>query len=314
MDGAASDGYEAEFLHDLVQGLSAPQKSIPARWLYDAAGSELFDQITELSEYYPTRTEIGILTAHAAEMTAAFGEDAVLVEYGAGSALKIRLLLDAGSNISVYAPVDISTVHLEAAAERLSADYRHLIIRPITADFMDEGLGAALDGLPERRTGFFPGSTVGNLSDTQIETLLTAARTDLGEDGVFLIGLDQPKSPDVLVPAYDDAAGVTAAFNLNLLVRANRELGADFDVDAFRHRAIWNAQESRIEMHLECLRDQTVSVGGQSFRFSKGERIHTENSRKLAVDVFAALAAKSGWTVSQTWTDERAYFALVLLR
>lgn len=310
---ASEDDPRAALERDVLEGLSRAQKAIPSRWLYDAAGSALFDQITDLPEYYPTRTELGILADHAGGMAAAIGPDALLVEYGAGSLVKVRYLLDALETPSGFVPVDISRTHLEEAAGRLRADYPDLPVYPVVGDFMSGALGNEMPDVPGRRVGFFPGSTIGNLLDDQILKFLSACRRDLGGDGGLLIGIDRPKSPDVLVPAYDDAAGVTAAFNLNLLTRLNRELGADFDLDAFRHRAVWNAPESRIEMHLVSVRRQAVRMAGRSFDLAEGETIHTENSRKIAMDVFAGLAEQAGWRIETRWTDARGYFAMMYL-
>ncbi len=309
----SDDGsFDAAFLQDVLNGLAQRQKSIPARWFYDKRGSQLFDQITALPEYYPTRTETGILAEKAGEMAARIGADALLVEYGAGSLVKVRYLLDQFERPAGYAPVDISETHLHAAARKLQADYPKLSIHPIAADFMGEDLG---DRLPDggRRVGFFPGSTIGNLSDEQIVLFLKTARRDLGPDALFLIGTDLPKAEDVLVPAYDDAAGVTAAFNLNLLDRANRELGANFNLETFKHLAVWNAEESRIEMHLRSAIDQTIAIAGREFVFSVGETIHTENSRKLPPEGLDALAREAGWQIERDWRDEKDWFSLTLL-
>lgn len=309
MDGLTRD----PFREDVLEGLAKPQKAIPSRWLYDEKGSQLFDQITRLPEYYPTRTELGILRERADEMAEAIGPDAVIVEYGAGSLLKIRLLLDALERPAVFVPVDISASHLDAAADELQADYPDLVIQPIASDFMASNLGEALPEAAGRRAGFFPGSTVGNLGDDDICRFLRNARADLGGQACFVIGLDQPKSPDILVPAYDDAQGVTAAFNKNLLVRMNRELGGNIDIGAFAHEARWNGAASRIEMHLTSLKDQSVKVAGETFAFRKGETIHTENSRKIALDAFSALAETAGWALTRHWTDPDGLFAVMLL-
>ncbi|MEQ9316130.1 MAG: L-histidine N(alpha)-methyltransferase, partial [Henriciella sp.] len=215
MDGFTED----PFRKDVLAGLSQKQKSLPSRWLYDARGSQLFDEITELPEYYPTRTELKILNAEAAAMAKAIGPNAVIVEYGAGSLLKVRILLDALEQPHAFVPVDISASHLKAAADELEADYPDLLVQPIVSDFMASNLGERLPQGSGRTVGFFPGSTIGNLLDPEIKRFLSTVRADLGDGSALIIGLDQPKSPDVLVPAYDDAAGVTAAFNKNLLTR-----------------------------------------------------------------------------------------------
>lgn len=309
MDGLTRD----PFREDVLEGLARTQKAIPSRWLYDEKGSQLFDQITRLPEYYPTRTELGILRERAGEMADAIGPDAVIVEYGAGSLVKIRLLLDALERPAAFVPVDISASHLDAAADELKADYPGLLIQPIASDFMASNLGEALPVSVGLRAGFFPGSTVGNLGNDDICRFLRNARADLGEQACFVIGLDQPKSPDILVPAYDDAQGVTAAFNKNLLVRINRELGGKFDIDTFAHEARWNAADSRIEMHLVSLKDQSVKIAGETFAFKRGETIHTENSRKIPLDAFADLAMKAGWALTRHWTDKDGLFAVMLL-
>lgn len=309
MDGEATN----PFLDDVLAGLSARRKAIPSRWLYDARGSQLFDEITELDEYYPTRTELKILTGQARDMANAIGPDAVIVEYGAGSLMKVRILLDALEAPRAFVPVDISSEHLEASANELRAFYPDLDIYPVASDFMASNLGASLPEGGRRRAGFFPGSTMGNLLDREIDRFLKTTREDLGDEACFIIGLDQPKSPDILIPAYDDAGGVTADFNLNLLARINRELEGSFDVSAFEHEARWNSEDSRIEMHLRSLKDQTVTVAGREFSFAEGETIHTENSRKIALDRFAGMAENAGWTLTRKWTDEDGLFAVVLL-
>lgn len=313
MDGDRHSATYDAFLNDVLAGLSQAEKSLPARWFYDAEGSRLFDLITQLPEYYPTRTELGILEQRAGDMAQRIGPDALIVEYGAGSLVKIRYLLDALERPAGFVPVDISETHLKHAADKLREAYPGLAVHPVAADFMRDSLrlSAAWDG--RRKVGFFPGSTIGNLSDPQIHAFLTAARKDLGADGLFLIGVDQPKSPELLLKAYDDAQGVTAAFNLNLLARINRELGGDFDIDQFRHKAVWNAKESRIEMHLKSLVRQTAHIQGRSFEFAAEETIHTENSRKIPSDVFANLAEKAGWRIIADWRDDKNWFAMILL-
>lgn len=309
-DAPAPDA-RATFLKDVLAGLSQTPKSLPCQYFYDEAGSQLFEQITELPEYYPTRTETAILQAHAHEIAAALGEQVLLVEYGAGASTKTRILLDALKAMSGYVPIDVSETFLLQTAEQVRADYPGLTVYPIVGDFMIRlGLPLGAKGQP---VGFFPGSTIGNLSDEDIVAFMSAARDLLGADSQFLIGVDLRKSPDILIPAYDDAAGVTAAFNLNLLKRINRELSADFDLSAFKHRAIWNDERSRIEMHLESLRDQTVKMGGSALNFAQGETIHTENSRKFSIDTLLTLFEQTGWTLKTQWLDEKRYFAVLLL-
>lgn len=301
------------FLQDVISGLALKQKAVPSRWLYDARGSSLFDAITQLPEYYPTRTELSILRENASSMAEAVGPEAVMVEYGAGSLLKVRILLDAMKDPAAFVPVDISSEHLKAAAEELKADYPALSVVPVVSDFMASNLGNSLPDTGRRRVGFFPGSTIGNLLDHDIYRFLALRRQDLGAGSCFIIGLDQPKSPDILIPAYDDAEGVTAAFNLNLLKRINRELGGDFDLGAFEHEARWNEAESRIEMHLRSLRRQSVTVSGRRFDFEEGETIHTENSRKISLERFSHMAESTGWSLTRTWMDAEELFAVFLL-
>jgi len=305
-------GSKSAFLSDVERGLSAPQKSLPCQYFYDEAGSNLFEQITELEEYYPTRTEVSILRAHAADIARQLGANALLVEYGAGASTKTRILLDALEAPEGYVPIDVSEDFLLQTADGLRAEYPSLPVHPIVGDFMVRlGLPEGTSGTP---VGFFPGSTIGNLSDEEITEFMQSARALLGETGKFVIGADLRKSPSILIPAYDDAAGVTAKFNLNLLIRINRELGADFDLDGFVHRAIWNDAASRIEMHLESLTDQVVSINGRTFTFAAGETIHTEISRKFDLDSLTDLVAKTGWHLDQVWCDDNEYFAVILLQ
>ncbi|GAB5456936.1 MAG: L-histidine N(alpha)-methyltransferase [Henriciella sp.] len=299
------------FLSDVLAGLAARQKTLPCQYFYDEVGSNLFEQITELPEYYPTRTEIGILNTHANAIAAALGAQTLLVEYGAGASTKTRILLDALQDPAGYVPIDVSEDFLLQTAAALKAEYPDLTVRPIAADFMVElGLPDDIAGIP---VGFFPGSTIGNLSDDEIDQFLRAARRLLGADSKFIIGLDLRKSPDILIPAYDDAQGVTAAFNMNLLKRINRELGANFDLGAFQHEAIWNDDASRIEMHLRSQTAQTVQIGEIEIAFAAGETIHTENSRKFDLTKFVTLASTTGWTLRKDWQDGRGFFAVLML-
>ena len=307
----AAAGQLAAFRRAVVRGLANPQKTLPCQYFYDEAGSELFEQITELEEYYPTRTEVAILNAHAGDMADALGPDILLVEYGAGASTKTRILLNHLVAPAGYVPIDVSEAFLLQTAEGLRRDYPDLPVHPIVGDFMIRlGLPQDLGGRP---VGFFPGSTIGNLDDEEIDTFMRAARALLGEMGQFIIGIDLRKSPDILIPAYDDAAGVTAAFNLNLLNRINRELGGRFNLSKFAHRAIWNDKASRIEMHLESLTEQQVQIGADRFSFAPGETIHTENSRKFDLETFTAQISATGWRSTRIWRDANAYFAVLLL-
>jgi dimethylhistidine N-methyltransferase len=299
----------SEFGRAMLAGLSRRPRSISPKFFYDATGSQLFDQICELPEYYPTRTELRILGECAAEIAEQAGPGAEIVEFGAGSLTKVRLLLDALEAPKRYLPIDISGEHLEAAAERLKADYPALAVQPIAADYtMPMVLPAPLPGAG-KRVGFFPGSTIGNFEpDEALAFLQLAARMLRG--GGLLIGVDLVKAPDRLHAAYNDAQGVTAAFNLNLLRRANAELDADFDVGAFAHSAFYNAPKQRIEMHLVSRRAQTVSLGGERFELEDGETIHTEYSHKFTVDGLRALAVKAGFRPGKVWTDPERLFSV----
>ena len=304
---------EAEvFRTDLTAGLSRTPKRTSPKWFYDAAGSDLFEDITRLPEYYPTRQEAALLRTVAPEWAARFGPRATLVEFGSGASEKTRIVLDAVPDLATYVPIDISPDALEAAADRLRAAYPDLQVRPVTGDFL------SLDGLPDgvgegRKIGFFPGSTIGNLTPDEAVAFLTGARRLLGEDALFVLGVDLVKGPETLIAAYDDARGVTAAFNRNLLVRANRELGADFDVEAFAHLAVWNPIASRMEMHLQATRPMTVTIGDRRIDFARGETIHTENSRKFTEASVRELASASGWRVAKFREGGAPSVALALL-
>jgi dimethylhistidine N-methyltransferase len=301
-----------EFEADVLAGLAKAQKSVPPKYFYDAEGSRLFEAITELGEYYPTRTEIALLRRIAPDVAHLISPGAALVEFGSGASLKTRILLDAAPQIGVYAPIDISRAALDEAAVAIRRDYPKLTVAPLLEDFTRAiELPAAAQARPV--TGFFPGSTIGNFTPPEARAFLRGARGLLGPGSRFLVGIDVVKSEQTLVAAYDDALGITAAFNKNLLVRINRELGGDFDTEAFAHRAIWNAGASRIEMHLESLKAQTVSVAGRTFAFAQGETLHTENSYKFTLEGFAALAAEAGWGLETSWLNEDPTFAVVSL-
>ena len=300
------------FRDDLIDGLSRPQKALPPKWFYDAEGSRLFEAITDLPEYYPTRQETALLRERAGDLAAAFGPGAVLVEFGSGASEKTRILLDAAPDLGAYVPLDISESALFEASERLRQAYPALEVRPLLGDF--ENLAPLPDDLPRGRCiGFFPGSTIGNLSPDEAVRFLDAARRMLGEGAMFVLGVDLVKDPAVLVRAYDDSQGVTAAFNRNVLVRANAELGADFDLGAFAHRAVWNAEQSRIEMHLQAETPTAATVDGRAFRFQQGETIHTESSRKFTREAVEDMAAKAGWRLVRFDASAEPSVALALL-
>lgn len=301
------------FMADALAGLSGQPKRLLAKYFYDAAGSALFEEITRLPEYYPTRTELGILSERGAEIAALVPEGAVLLEFGSGSATKIRALLAHLPHLAAYVPVDVSGEFLRSEAQALAADYPALTIAPVEADFTRAfTLPPVARGAP--RAGFFPGSTIGNFEPHQAQAFLRHAGRILGPDSVLIVGVDLDKDPTRLEAAYDDAAGVTARFNLNLLVRMNRELGADFDLGGFRHRAFYNGAQHRIEMHLVSLVAQQVRIGGDTIAFEAGETIHTENSCKYTPDGFARLAASSGWRSEQVWIDDERLFSIHALR
>lgn len=301
------------FLDDVLRGLQQSPKTLPCKYFYDAVGSRLFDRICELDEYYPTRTEQAITVAHADAIAARIGPRAMLVEYGSGSSIKTRTLLDHADDLVAYVPVDISAAHLAATAQGLRERYPDIEVLPVCADFTKPFELPVPSREPRRRTVYFPGSTIGNFAPDAARALLERIASQCGSGGSLVIGIDLQKDPRVLEAAYDDAEGVTAAFNLNLLRRINRELGADFVVEAFRHLARYDETHGRIEMHLESLRDQVVTIGGRRIAFTEGETICTEHSHKYTVDGFAGLAANAGFTVDARWTDDRDWFALLSL-
>ena len=312
--GRERSGAEEAFADEALRGLSRPRKAIPPKWLYDARGSALYELICEQPEYYPPRLETALLTRHGDELSDAIGPDALVFEYGAGSARKTALLLGALRRPAAYVPVEISREPLLAATEALRARFPRLPVRPVLADFTAPFALPIGDVACRRRVAFFPGSTIGNFDPPDAVALLRRMARDAGPGGLLAIGVDLPKEEAVLVAAYDDARGATAAFDLNLLGRMNRELAADFRLSAFRHRAFWNARLSRIEMHLESREPQVVRVADRAFGFERGETIHTESAYKWEPRAFDALAAIAGWTPEAVWTDDRAWFALRLYR
>ncbi|GGE87449.1 L-histidine N(alpha)-methyltransferase [Sphingomonas prati] len=298
------------FRADVLAGLAARPRAIPARWFYDREGSELFEKITDLPEYYPTRVETALLSRHAGDIAKLVGPGRAVVEFGSGSSTKTPHLL-AAVEPAAYVPIDISGDFLRESSAALAADFPKLPIVPVEADFMHPiATPDRIAGLP--RLGFFPGSTIGNMVARTAVNLLRAMVETLGEGSMLLIGMDRVKSPDVLVPAYDDAQGVTAAFNLNLLHRINRDLDADVPVDAFRHRAVWNDVHARVEMHLEATRDVAFTIVGEQFMMAAGETIHTENSHKYGPRDARVLLRAGAWEPIAEWTDPDDQFALIL--
>lgn len=300
------------FRRDIVAGLSRVPKATPPIWFYDRRGSELFEAITDLPEYYPTRTETMLLERHGAHFAAAVGPGRAVVEFGAGSARKTPHLLRA-IHPAAYVPIDISGDFLRASGAAIASTFPGLPVLPLVGDFNgDLTLPAAIDGLP--RLGFFPGSTIGNMEPAAAVDLLRAMRRLLGDDAMLLIGMDQIKDRDRLVAAYDDPAGVTAAFNLNLLARINRELDGDLPLDSFVHRAIWNDDKARIEMHLQATRALHFHVAGHCFDMAAGETIHTESSHKYGPRDDRLLLRAGRWEPVDEWTDEEGLFSLILAR
>jgi len=301
-----------DFGNAVLAGLSQSTKTIPARYFYDARGSVLFEAITELPEYYPTRTEIGLLTSHAGEIATTVGPGRAVVEFGSGSSAKTPLLLRAVAP-AAYVPIDISAAFMAESAAALGTAFPGLPVHPLAGDFTHAlRLPPQVAGVP--KLGFFPGSTLGNAAPRAAVDLLRAFAATLGDDAWLVIGLDLRKDRHLLEAAYDDAQGVTAAFNLNLLARINRELGGTIDIAAFRHRARWNGDAGRVEMHLEALRDTEFGVLGERFALKAGETIHTENSYKWTFDEARLLARAGGWVPVTGWVDAGAKFGLHLWR
>lgn len=316
--GPLHDYYEFEhadedFRAAVVDGLSQPQKRLPSKYFYDERGSKLFEQITQLPEYYPTRTEVALLRTHAVEFAELIGPHASLVEFGSGSSTKVRILLDALEAPSAYIPIDISREHLIESAKELADAYPDLRVVPVAADYTQP---LELPDIPDEvvRIGFFPGSTIGNFAYAEAVDFLHTVATELGTDNGLLIGVDLKKDPAILHAAYNDAAGITAEFNLNILHHINRELGADFNLDGFTHDARWQPEKGRIEMHLVSNGKQTVSVDGHKFEFVEGESIHSEDSHKYTIAEFHALAAEAGWRAYRHWTDADNLFSIHYLR
>ena len=302
------------FLEDVRAGLTAERKSLPCKYFYDARGSKLFDRICELEEYYLTRTEICVMQAHIGSIVDALGERCTLVEYGSGSSRKTRILLDHLIDPVAYVPVDIARSHLEASAAQLREEYPAMPVFPVCADYSSHVKLPEVPAAADNVVVYFPGSTIGNMDHAQATEFLERIAALTGRHGGLLIGVDLEKDPAVLEAAYNDREGVSAAFNKNVLRRANCELGTDFNLSEFKHRATYNEQEHRIESHLVSLSRQNVVVDGISVQFDINETIHTENSYKYSLERFAALARDSGFAVEQVWTDDRDYFSVQFLR
>ena len=301
------------FMDAVLDGLAKSQKELPCKFFYDERGSQLFDQICELDEYYPTRTELALLEDRAEEISTLIGHGAALVEFGCGSLQKVRILLEALDEPAAFIPIDISKEHLIASAQDLASQFPALRIEPVVADYTQPLQLPDLEHAP-KRVGFFPGSTVGNFTRDEAVAFLKVVADIVGEGGELLIGVDLKKDEAILNAAYNDREGVTAAFNLNILHRINAELGADFDLSAFSHKAFYSADMGRIEMHIESLKDQQVKINGSTIGFSEGETIHTENSHKYGVEEFKSHAFRAGFESICTWTDNDDLFSVHYLR
>jgi dimethylhistidine N-methyltransferase len=298
------------FLKDVIDGLSLQQKALPPKYFYDARGSALFDAICTLPEYYPTRTELSMLEASGGEMADRIGGGSAIVEYGSGSGRKTRLLIRA-LQPRAYVAIDISGEQLRNAAEELAREFPAVRVSAICGDYTRHLPLKPLAGIAvSKRVVFFPGSTIGNFTVAEALEFLQNARQVAGAGGAMLVGVDLEKDRRILDAAYNDAHGVTAQFNLNVLRRINAELGGDFNLDAFEHRAFYDSQQTRVEMHLVSLREQQVHIAGHAFRFSAGETIHTENSCKYSVAAFQDLARRAGFEPSHVWTDPQHLFSI----
>jgi dimethylhistidine N-methyltransferase len=305
---------EENFRDAVLAGLAQAPKELPCKFFYDDRGSALFEKICELPEYYLTRTEIAILDRYAGDIAAQISPNARLVELGSGASIKVRILLQALSSPSAYVPVDISREFLREAGAQVARDFPRLPVVAVCADYTRPFELPPLPGPAGKTVGFFPGSTIGNFEPDAVVRFLRHCADLLGPDGEMLIGADRKKDPAILNAAYNDSAGMNAAFNLNLLVRINRELGADLNVDSFKHVAFYNPDEGRMELYLKSLQAQTVTIDDRRFDFAAGELIHTENSYKYAIDEFRELAARAGFEAVQTWTDRDQLFGVYYLR
>ncbi len=304
----------ASMLEEVMTGLQKPRKELPCKLFYDEAGSRLFERITELDEYYLTRTETAIMQEFSPEIAALLGAGCMLIEYGSGNSEKVKILLDHMSEVVAYVPIDISREHLMCSAARVAAMYPGVDVLPVCADFTDSSFIIPSSIEPaSRRIVYYPGSTIGNFHTEETIRFLERIANVCGEGGGLLLGVDLKKAPAVLLRAYNDSLGVTAEFNLNLLTRINRELNADFPVDRFRHVAVYDESKGRIEMHLVSTERQAVCVNGTEIRFEKGESIWTESSYKYTLDEFSNIAAKAGFDVSKVWTDSEQLFSVQYL-
>ncbi len=300
----------ADDMSEIIEGLSKQQKSLPPKFFYDERGSKLFDAICELPEYYLTRTELSIMQTHIEEIVSLVGPQASLIEFGSGSSLKTRMLLQNLDRLAAYVPVDISREHLVAAADSLAADYPAVEVWPVLADFMQPFKLPNPSVMPLRNIVYFPGSTIGNFSPDDAHKLLKVMHVEAGEDGALLIGVDLQKDIAIIERAYNDEGGVTAEFNVNMLSHLNNEFGANFNLDLFRPSAVYDAEHGRVEMSLISKCEQIVRVGGQSFHFAEGEALITEHSHKYTLEQFSGMAQKAGFVVDTVWTDPEQLFSV----
>ena len=320
MDGAVAFAFhdlapgEESFRDAVFAGLARRPRSLPCKFFYDARGSELFEEICRVPEYYLTRTETAILEECADEIADRIGPHCRLIELGSGASRKVRILLQALDRPAAYVPVDISREHLREAAAQLAADFPDLPVVAVCADYTRPFTLPVLAGPAGKRVGFFPGSTIGNFEPAMVVDFLAHCARLLGPEGEMLVGADLKKDVDVLDAAYNDRAGANAAFNLNVLERINRELGADIDIDRFEHVAFYNPNAGRVELYVKSLADQTIEIAGRRFEIDRGELIHTENSYKYAIDEFRVLAARAGFRSGETWTDRGQLFSVHYLR
>lgn len=300
-------------IHQILNGLSAPQKQISPKYFYDARGSKLFDDITRLPEYYLTNAELGIMRDNIAEIVESVGKQASLIEFGSGSSLKTRILLEHLSELAAYVPVDISEEHLHASASQIRDEFPHVDVLPVVADFTQQFSLPAPMVMPVRNIVYFPGSTIGNFECEMAIGLLRVMHHEAGKGGALLIGVDLQKDPAVIEKAYNDSAGVTAQFNLNMLQRLNRDYDANFDVNAFTHSANYDQDKSRVVIKLVSQADQTFEIGDTAFDIAAGESILTEYSHKYTLDGFAAMARTAGFAVDKVWTDAERLFSVQFL-
>ncbi len=299
-----------DLLHEILEGLSRPQKMLSSKFLYDDRGSQLFSRICELDEYYPTRTELEIMRTGIEEMSALIGSRTRLIELGSGSGLKSKLLLGFLDQLAAYIPVDISVAEMRRCIQALQPSFSHLNILPVYADYTKTWSLPVCCNAYERSVIYYPGSTLGNFTPAAAEDFMSKMHHICGPGGAMIVGIDLKKDIAVLEAAYNDASGVTAAFNLNILARLNRELDADFYLEDFTHRAFYDEEFGRIEMHLISRRDQSAHIGHNTFEFTKGESILTEYSYKYSLDEFASLANRAGFEPSRVWTDDNELFSV----